>query len=68
MNHTIFFSRFQHTARRLHGQSTRSVLKSTGEENCMGFMLGYYSALDFQLLPALGYYQALGLYSAGESN
>ena len=36
LGHTIFFScRFQHTARRLHGQSTRSVLKSTGEKNCM---------------------------------
>ena len=36
VTHTIFFScRFQHTARRLHGQSTRSVLKSTGEKNCM---------------------------------
>ena len=30
-------------------------------------ILGYYSALGFPLLPTLGYYPALGLYSAGES-
>ena len=31
------------------------------------YTLGNYSALSFQVLPTLGYYSALGLYSAGKS-